>query len=223
MRFVGGRRLKQASSFFLCTVAARKTTSKEEKHMKNQNLRGHSGTAEGIRWLCSLVALTLGIAPIGAMPLAAQGCQPVEDAMNKIYTIPTHVYETQIVQYVGQNKPYPYKSEQVYSGGVVYENSDGKWTRSSVALQQVKKMEEDNRKKGKATCRYLRGESVNGEMAAVYSLRTEMTDKPLKADGQIWISKPNGLPLRHEADIDGDGMKSHLSTRYEYANVRPPL
>jgi hypothetical protein len=87
--------------------------------------------------------------------------------------------------------------------------------------QQVMKKEEENRKNSKSTCRYLKDESVSGETAAVYSTRSETGD--IKSDGQIWISKGRGLPLRQEFDIDsgGSGGKYHHSARYEYGNVQP--
>jgi hypothetical protein len=75
-------------------------------------------------------------------------------------------------------------------------------------------------KKSKMTCHYLRDESVNGETAAVYSTHSETED--IKSDGQIWISKDRGLPLRHELDIEAGGSKNHHSARYQYGNVQPP-
>lgn len=183
--------------------------------MKNQNLRGHSKEAEGIRWLCTMVALTLGMALVGSTPLAAQGCQPVDDAMKKIYTTPSHLYTT-----ISGSL----KNELIYAGGVIYENVHGKWGRSEVTLQQLMKLEDNNRRNSKMSCRYLRDEPVNSEIAAVYSTHTERSDMGIKSDGQFWISKGKGLPLRHEEDIDQGGRtKMHASTRYEYTNVHPPL
>lgn len=184
--------------------------------MKNQNLTGRSRKAEGIRCFCILVAL--GIALLGSTPLPAQGCQPVDDAMKKIYTTPTHVSTTMML--AGQ----PVKTELIYAGGVIYENVHGKWARSQVTLQLVMKMEDENRRNSKTSCRYLRDESVNGEAAALYSTHAERVDMGIKSDGQIWISKSKSLVLRHEEDIDdGFGKKAHHSTQYDYSNVRPPL
>lgn len=166
--------------------------------------------------LRATIALALLLPLIGAMPMAAQGnCQAVDDAMNKIYTTPTHLYNT-----MGSN----IKNEIIYVGGAIYDNVRGKWARSQLTLSQLMKMEEDNRRNSKYTCSHLRDETVNGEAAAVYSTHAERTDMGIKSDGQIWISKTRGLPLRHEEDIDaGDGRKTHHSTRYEYSNVQPPL
>ncbi len=182
--------------------------------MQNQNLTVRPGKAEDIRRLCTVVALILGMTLIRATPLGAQDCRPVIDAMNKIYTTPTHLYTTMSSGH---------KNELIYAGGVVYDNLRGKWARSMVTLQQVRKMEDENRRNSKYTCRYLRDEPVNGEAAALYSTHAERSDVGIKSDGQFWISKSKGLPLRHEEDMDDGGTKMHHSTRYEYTNVRAPL
>ena len=81
-------------------------------------------------------------------------------------------------------------------------------------------------KNSKYTCHYLRDEPVNGEPAARYSSHSEREDSDMKSDGQIWISKGRGLPLRQELEITESGDKpevNHHSMRYEYTNVRPPL
>ena len=166
--------------------------------------------------LHATIGLALLLPSIGATPLAAQAnCQAVDNAMNKVYTTPTHLYNTMD----GKSK-----NEIIYVGGVIYDNVRGKWARSQLTLPQLMKMEDENRRNSKYTCRYLRDESVNGEMAAVYSTHAERSDMGIKSDGQVWISKTKGLLLRQEEDIDaGVGAKNHHSTRYDYANVQPPL
>jgi hypothetical protein len=71
----------------------------------------------------------------------------------------------------------------------------------------------------KDTCRYLRDEPVNGEMAAVYSTHSETAKGRINM--QTWISKARGLILRQDADSDGG--KVIMSSRYDYGNVKPPL
>ena len=68
----------------------------------------------------------------------------------------------------------------------------------------------------------MREESLNGEPAAVYKVHSET--EAAKTDGQVWISKSKGLPLRQELDMDvgGSAGKSHREMRYDYANVKPP-
>jgi hypothetical protein len=167
---------------------------------------------------------------LGPTPLAAQGgCQPVDDAMNKVMTTPTHIYTSMspVPSTGGQPRTdEATHSETIYVGGSAYVKVGGKWSRSEWTPQRITKQEQENRKQSKSTCRYLRDESVNGETAAVYSTHSERSDVVghITSDGQVWISKSKGLPLRHEMDLDaGDGIKHHHSTRYEYTNVQPPL
>jgi hypothetical protein len=185
--------------------------------------------AKRIRLLCTVAGFVFGLSLMGATPLAAQGnCQAVDDAMNKVFTTPTHIYTAMSPVPKDGSKPRPEDtshSETIYVGGSAYAKVAGKWTRSEWTQQQVMKQEEENRRKSKYSCRYLRDESVNGETAAVYSTHSERTDVgPVKSDGQVWISKSRGLPLREEVDIESGGVssKNHLSVRHEYANVQPP-
>jgi hypothetical protein len=166
---------------------------------------------------------------MGAAPLAAQsGCQLIDDAMNKVMTVPTHIYGA--MSSVPSNGAKPRTedashSETIYVGGSVYTKVGGHWSRGDWTPQQVMKQEQENRQKSKYTCRYLRDESVNGETAAVYSMHSERSDVGHQtSDGQVWISKSRGLPLRDEVDIESGGPagKNHYSGRYEYTNVQPP-
>lgn len=70
----------------------------------------------------------------------------------------------------------------------------------------------------------MRDEALNGQMMTIYSVRSETEDS--KEDGQIWLSKSSGVPLKEELDIDvgGGAMgKTHKSIRYEYNNVHAPM
>jgi hypothetical protein len=181
-----------------------------------------------IQRLRSIVLLTFGVALMGATPLAAQsGCQVVDDAMNKAMTVPSHIYTA--MSPILSNGSTPRTSdtihnETIYVGGSAYAKVSGKWSRSEWTLERIMKQEQENRQQSKYTCRYLRDESINGEAAAAYSMHAERSHPEVKSDGQIWISKSKGLPLRHEMDLDaGDGTKHHHSTRYEYTNVQPPI
>jgi hypothetical protein len=184
--------------------------------------------SQQIQRLRSIVALTFGFALMGTTPLAAQsGCQVVDDAMNKVMTVPTHIYNA--MSPILSNGSTPRASdtihnETIYVGGSAYAKVSGKWSRSEWTLQRIMKQEQENRQQSKYTCRYLRDESINGEAAAVYGMHAERSQPEVKSDGQIWISKSKGLPLRHEMEFDaGDGIKHHHSTRYEYTNVQPPM
>jgi hypothetical protein len=188
--------------------------------------------AKWIRWLAGgVVGLGVGLLLIGVAPLAAQGgCQPVDEALNKVISVPTHIYSAMTPILSDGSTPRPsdtVQNETIYVGGSAYVKVSGKWSRSEWGPQRIMTQEQENRQKSKYTCRYLRDETVNGETAAVYGTHSERSDADvghITSDGQIWISKSKGLPLRQEMDIDaGDRMKHHHSTRYEYTNVQVPL
>jgi hypothetical protein len=156
---------------------------------------------------------TLGQLLIGATPVAAQGdCQLVFDAGSKVLDTPAHLY---ITMNMGGT---PQTGESIYVAGTMYTKFGDKWSVSPVSLQEMKAMAQKNRQTNKTTCRYLKDEPVNGEMAAVYSMHDESPKGT--SDSQVWISKAKGLPLRSEVDL---GDKNHVSTRYEYGNVKPPM
>jgi hypothetical protein len=148
---------------------------------------------------------------------AADSCQPVFDAIRKIVTTPSHSYSAGVVN--GK----PSSTETIYVQGKTYMIVKGKWCLSPVTPNDVLEQEMENRTNGKSTCQFLRNEFVNGEPAAVYSMRRETENA--KEDGQMWISKATGRALRKEVDVDYGGAmgKSHLSARYEYSNVKPPM
>ena len=161
-----------------------------------------------------MVGFTFGHLLISAAPLAAQGdCKPILDASRKVFNTPTHMYV------IGKTGALTVTAEMIYAAGAVYMKIEGKWSPAG-ATKDMEQLSQKKPQNSNATCRYLKDEMVNGEMAAVYSLN----DKGL-VDSQIWISRAKGLPLRQEDDIDlgvGKG-KSHNSTRYEYGNVKPPM
>ncbi len=170
--------------------------------------------------LLSAAGFTFGILLTGPTRLAAQDpCQPTYDAMSKVMSTPTHIYTTMTGV---RNNAGKHTVEIIYVGGATYVNVGGKWSRSPMTPQQVTQKEEENHKASKTTCQYLRDEVVDGEAAAVYSTHSERAKPDVKSDGQIWISKSKGLPLKNEIDITSDGSTNHHSTRYEYANVQAP-
>jgi hypothetical protein len=92
-----------------------------------------------------------------------------------------------------------------------------------VTSEDVVEQEKEKEQHGKSTCQFLRSESVNGEATMVYSVQREYDE--VKEDGQMWISKTTGLPLRAEEDFDNkdNKVKEHRSTRFEYSNIRAPV
>lgn len=172
-----------------------------------------------IRQWCAVAVCTFGLLLLGAAPLAAQSeCKPIFEALDKVMGTPTHIYTTTKVS--GK----PKTTETIYVDGDIYTNAEGKWTKSTVTTKQMSDVELENRRKTVYVCSYLKEEPVNGQKAAVYSTHTSQLTGD-KTDGQIWISKDNGLPLRNEVDsVTGgkDSKNSHYSVRYDYKGVVPP-
>ena len=150
---------------------------------------------------------------------AADSCQPVFDALNKVATTPSHSYTTSTAANGGK----PMQAETIFANGQKYIRARGKWMRLPVTSQDVLEQEKDKQEHGKSTCQFLRSESVNGEAAMLYSVHREYEE--VKEDGQIWVSRGTGLLLRVEEDFDnrGNKVKDHRSTRFEYNNVKAPV
>jgi hypothetical protein len=169
-----------------------------------------------------LVAALVCSAAFFISPAArAQGdCKPVHDAIDKMSTVSSHAYETE--SNPARTGTGVTNHEVIRTGGTVYVLMNGKWKKSPMSSADMRAQEEENWKNAKnVSCKHLRDESVKGESAAVYSTHNENEDS--KEDGQVWVSKSKGLPLREEQDVDlGSGDKQHMSTRYEYNNVQAP-
>jgi hypothetical protein len=160
-----------------------------------------------------VVGCAFGYLPIGAQPMAAHSvCKLVLDSLTKIFDTPSHSYVTMNIGGKPQN------GESIYVGGLTYAKYDGKWSAGSTT-KEMKEISEKNRQNNKTTCRYLRDEPVNGELAAVYSVH-DVSPKAT-SDSITWISKTKVLPLRSDTDMDGG--KIHMSTRYEYVNAKRPM
>ncbi len=174
--------------------------------------------------LCKLVfvaALLCSAALVFSPSARAQGdCKPVRDAIEKMSTVSSHAYETE--SNPARAGTGVTNHEVISTGGTVYVLMSGKWKKSPMSSADMRAQEEENWKNAKnVSCKHLRDESVKGESAALYSTHNE--DEDSKEDGQVWVSKSKGLPLREEQDVDlGSGDKHHMSIRYEYSNVQAP-
>lgn len=148
-------------------------------------------------------------------------CKPVFDALTKLATTPSHSYSTYTSPSIQAGKPT--NSEGIYFQDKAFMRLNGTWMNGAETPKETLDREQENRKRGHATCMVVRSESVSGEAATVYSLHSQ--SEHTKENAEIWIANGTGLPLREEADIDiGESTgKSHLSTRYEYSNVHPPM
>ncbi len=153
---------------------------------------------------------------IPAVAAADAACQPIFDASTKIFAVPTHAYTTQTLP-GGKSR----NVEAIYTNNAIYITYNGNWIRSKATPQDMLKQEQENIRDAKTSCRHVRDELVNGEIAALYLAHAD--NDGVKSDAQTWISKSRGLPLKTEEDIDtGGGDKRHMSIRYDYSNVRPP-
>ena len=168
---------------------------------------------------CIGAAFTIACLLAGASPLAAQGeCKAMEkvvaDASSKVHSTPTHIYT--ISKVGGQT----FASEIIYAAGSMYMKIDGKWSLAG-SIKDLEQTEQQLKRDAhsKDVCHSLKDETVNGELASVYTSHSETPKGTI--DSQVWISKAKGLPLR-EVTTSDDG-KATISTRYEYGDVRPPL
>jgi hypothetical protein len=179
--------------------------------------------AAGVTWWTAM-AIATGIGGIcGGLPARAAdtGCKPATDALARMVHTPVHVYTTVTGAAFTGGKPM--STESIYVGGAIYVRINGAWRHSALGVADVEKQQQKNEREAQELrCRYLRDETVNGEIAAVYSLHQLAAGATV--DSSTWISKATGLPLRTEADMDVGGKlgKSHQSTRYEYRGVAAP-
>lgn len=198
--------------------------AEELPEMEEQNMPWHKTpiARRANRRKSIFVAVLLYLAALLISPdaRAQSDCKPVHDATDNLNTVPSHGYQTET------NPARPgsdaSSSEIIHTGGAIYVMMKGKWKKSPMSSADMRAQEEENWKTAKnVSCKYLRDESVNGQLAAVYKTHNENEDT--KEDGQVWVSKSKGLVLREEEDVDiGGGDKRHISTRYEYGNVQAP-
>ena len=170
--------------------------------------------------LCALALfLLLVMIWMSASAHAADSCQPVFDALIKVATTPSHSYTTS----TGSNGGKTTEAETIFANGQKYIRPHGKWMRIPVSSQEVVEQEKEKEQQGKSTCQFLRTESVNGELAVLYSIHRDYED--VKEDGQMWVSKSSGMLLRAELDVDSpdNKLKEHRSSRFEYGNIQPPM
>lgn len=163
-------------------------------------------------FICALLIL---VSMASHYAMAVDSCQPLQNTAAKLATMPTHIYATTVNNGADSK---PTTIEMIYAKGAVYEKLGGSWMRTNLTPQELVAQDQEKQKNG--SCHYMKDELVGGEMAAVYTERSQSGE----AQAQLWISKSNGLLLREEMDIGsaGRGHATHISMRYEYANVQAP-
>jgi len=172
-----------------------------------------------IRLLNIAVSFAIAYMTAGVWPLRAQeDCKALSkallDAFGKFDSNNARVYSTSKVG--GQT----ITSELIYAAGSMYTNINGTWMKMGLikdAEQQLQQLMHGAT--AKDTCRHVKDEPVNGEMAALYSSHSVTLTGEL--DMRIWISKAKGLVLRQ--DLEGGKFGTAISSRYEYGNVKAPL
>ena len=184
------------------------------------NLIGHRA-----RIHASVVAAAIAFALCVCAPLRAQSaeCSSSFAASSKVYDKPFHAYIIDSAQTDARlqgGRPTVY--EAIWTGTVEYVVVQGKWMKSPIDIATAQKAAKEARAKAKATCSHLRDEGVNGELAAVW--RIHSVSEVGVTDTDIWISRGSGMPLKSDVhqDVGGALGKSHIVSRYDYTNVRPP-
>ena len=150
-------------------------------------------------------------------------CAQVLTASMKMYDAPYHMYMVDSAQTDTRlNAGKPTVSEAISTGGVTYLFVDGKWMKSPITAADMKKSQQDVDATNKPTCTHVRDESVSGEPAAVW--HSHSVTEAGTSDTDMWISKSRNLLLKSDIhmDVGGNMGKSHITSRYEYTNVRAP-
>src|SRR6202046_5878640 len=103
----------------------------------------------------------------GPRRLQADG-EVVADAFSKVHNTPTHVYTT---SKIGNQT---FNSEIIYAAGNMYMKINGKWTLSD-SIKDIEQTEQQARHNAHSndTCRYVKNEPVNREIASLYSSQPE--------------------------------------------------
>ena len=162
---------------------------------------------------------------IFGVPVTAQAqkdeasCKTSLDAALKTAATPHHAYTTTAMP-GGKNQV----AEAIAANGKNYVLVGGSWRASPMSVADLVKQEKENVDSAKVyTCKAIRDEAVSGQATTVYQVRTET--EGLKSDGQVWVAKGTGLVMRVEQDMDTGGdasSKMHMSTKYDYSNVKAP-
>ena len=118
-------------------------------------------------YVFTLSVLSLFVIGQAVTARAADTCQPVFDALQKLVTIPSHSYTTTTVAKSGT----PRTVETIMVQNKKYMRANGKWMDAHVTTQEVLEQEKENEKNGKSSCQFVRRDSINGESASRYHLQ----------------------------------------------------
>jgi hypothetical protein len=145
-------------------------------------------------------------------------CKPLVDAQLKYVTTPNHTFTTTTGLLGGDTTQ---KSETINTGKARFLMVDGQWVVNRMSDQEMLAIEKEKAKGHNLQCRSVRDEPIAGESAALYTVHH--VDGKSTSDGQIWISRRSGLPLKIELVLRLDSThSSHFSSRMSYVDVRAP-
>ena len=161
--------------------------------------------------LLAATLLAILMAPVAVRaggPDAA--CKPVIDANFKQYMTPSHVIES------GTDA-----GELIFIGNAIYLKDGGKWMRAPMTPASFQQqLQEEIHGASVFSCRYLHDDVQDGEATEVYSV--QIVNDGTKFDLQEWISKSHALLLKKQGTTDAGGVKSTISSRYDYTDVQAP-
>lgn len=166
--------------------------------------------------LAGLAAVTIGaVQQLSAQAIPA-ACQPVIAAERKAVTTPSHSMMTS-----GETGKAA-TGEIIFTGAAMYVRSGTKWQMIAASSKEMlDRLNETVANSTNFVCQKVAAESVGGTIADVYQVSSEAGGD--KISGKVWIARGTGLIVRQDSDMDsGNGPKTHLSMRYDYANVHAP-
>jgi hypothetical protein len=168
-------------------------------------------------------AIAFGVAAVLPHGVHAQDptCKQVFNGIKLQANTPNHQFFT-----ISGAEPdsHAQTNEIITTGRARYVLMNGLWQTLSESPREIMKREEENFKKSKTICRWLREEAIDGAAASVYVEQSQTG--PISSLGTIWIAKASGLPVREEVNTDagtGPGGKRHLEIRIVYTDVHAPV
>jgi outer membrane lipoprotein-sorting protein len=147
---------------------------------------------------------------------AADACEPLNKAVDRMMAGPTHAYSRNSLS--GRES----ESETIFVDGKTYVRVHGQWKVSPLSPAELAKQRKENLSHSTVSCRVVGEETVGGSAATVYEshAKTEAGD----SDEKLWIAKSSGLLLREEETLrDTANDVTRRSARYEYSGVKPPI
>jgi hypothetical protein len=145
------------------------------------------------------------------------GCKPLLAGLTKYITTPSHTYSE--TQKGAQGAPQ--KTETINTGTQRFLLTVGGWMLSKMTAEELKAQTQQNL--SSARCQYVRDEMLGAESTTLYAFK--VSNDLADSDGQLWISKRSGLPLKQEQTIkigDTPAEAMHVSQRMNYDDVKAP-